>query len=347
MDKLLTICIPTYNRCNLLKQHLNNVLMQLNTFESDDVEVVVSVNPSGDGTEEMLSSFLNCSKLRININSSNIGGTNNIIKLFTISNSRYVWIAADDDILIDGIIKKVVIALRKHHDINWLFINSARSRIEKQSGHQYMIEGRSYYGKGGYYKKGLKKLNEVFKKSSSRVLFSTSNVYLRDAALSVANNFTDDNNCRQLVYIYNSIGTGSAYVIEEPSIIAGSEISWADRKYETAVYNFNAAVLKIGELPQYSKNFAIGLIRYRMTHDAMIIWLMIYTMILKDFKIGISSLKWYFELIPITTVLMTITAPIWLVYVFVRHNYKEWRNKNEVKKMKNDVSIPIEFRERC
>ena len=51
-EKLLTICIPTFNRRALLEKHLHNVFSQLRSFSSNDVEVVVSVNPSNDGTEE-------------------------------------------------------------------------------------------------------------------------------------------------------------------------------------------------------------------------------------------------------------------------------------------------------
>lgn len=48
---LLSLCIPTYNRANVLRQMLEH-LVSLKTFsESDDIEVVISDNASSDDTE--------------------------------------------------------------------------------------------------------------------------------------------------------------------------------------------------------------------------------------------------------------------------------------------------------
>lgn len=46
----LSICIPTYNRSEVLKESL----MQLLKYEGDDIEVVISDNCSPDNTEEVV-----------------------------------------------------------------------------------------------------------------------------------------------------------------------------------------------------------------------------------------------------------------------------------------------------
>ena len=52
MNPLLSICIPTYNRVNTLKQSLER-LTSLQVFkESDELEIVISDNASSDGTEQ-------------------------------------------------------------------------------------------------------------------------------------------------------------------------------------------------------------------------------------------------------------------------------------------------------
>lgn len=346
-EKLLTICVPTFNRRALLEKHLHNVFSQLRSFSSNDVEVVVSVNPSNDGTEEMVVQLKEQYDFVLNINKENIGGTKNILKLFSMAKGKYVWIAADDDILVSGLIEKVVTALREHKDITWLFMNAARTHIDKTTGNEVLTESKCYLGEGGYYKNGLKKLTEVFYTVDNRLLFSTANVYLRDAAREIMEDFPKENNCRQLAYIYNSIGKGAAYIIAEPSIVAGCEITWKDRYYETEVRNFNNALLKIGELKDFDRGFAVELVRYRMTHEAIDVWFEIFKMILKQPKVGFKDYKFYYKLMPGTTIRMTLLAPAYAVYLLIRHSRRTKIRKAQLVEVKTNPAIPIELKEKC
>lgn len=346
-NMLLSICIPTYNRKDALESHLYNVFQQLCTFNSSDVEVVISVNPSGDGSEEIAQRYMNKDNCIVNINENNIGGTNNFVKLFTLSNAKYIWFACDDDILVDGLIRKVVEALRKHKDITWLFINSARTRISPKSHKEIIIETKSYLGDGGYFRNGFKKLNSVFREIDNRLLFSTSNVYLKNAGKEIMMSFPKENNCRQLAYVYHSIGNGAAYIIAEPSIVAGCETTWNDRYYETEVRHFNNSLLKIGELDEYDRKFAVGLVKYRMTHEAIDVWFEIYKMILKHPKVGFSDYAFYLKLFPITTLFMTITAPFSAVYLIIRHSLRNRRRRKQLLDLMNCVSAPEELISRC
>lgn len=53
MDKpLLSICIPTYNRCEYLKNSLNSIICQ-KEFQNGRVEIVISDNASTDDTEKL------------------------------------------------------------------------------------------------------------------------------------------------------------------------------------------------------------------------------------------------------------------------------------------------------
>lgn len=75
---LLSICIPTYNRADVLKDNLNS-LVQAEDF-SDEVEVIISDNCSTDKTEQICTFF---SKKYSNIkyfrNASNVGGCQNVL----------------------------------------------------------------------------------------------------------------------------------------------------------------------------------------------------------------------------------------------------------------------------
>ena len=56
-NPLLSICIPTYNRANLLKKTLDCIVTQRVFIETDHVEVVISNNNSTDNTEEVALDF--------------------------------------------------------------------------------------------------------------------------------------------------------------------------------------------------------------------------------------------------------------------------------------------------
>lgn len=55
---LVSICIPTYNRCEYLKKSLESLITQ-RPFIDGKVEVVVSDNASNDGTEELMNYYIN------------------------------------------------------------------------------------------------------------------------------------------------------------------------------------------------------------------------------------------------------------------------------------------------
>lgn len=58
MEKILSICIPTFSRCKVLKNTINNFIDQIvkNNLQNE-VEIIVSDNASKDDTKELLAEF--------------------------------------------------------------------------------------------------------------------------------------------------------------------------------------------------------------------------------------------------------------------------------------------------
>lgn len=54
--KLLSICIPTYNRCDILDETLNKLFTNPD-FDNDSIEVIVSDNCSTDNTKEIVAKY--------------------------------------------------------------------------------------------------------------------------------------------------------------------------------------------------------------------------------------------------------------------------------------------------
>jgi glycosyltransferase involved in cell wall biosynthesis len=102
-NKLLTLCIPTYNR----GVHLKEQLTRLSAMPAElwkDITVFVSDNCSTDNTKEIAQQYTSNPSVDIiySRNDSNLGMDGNFVKCFTSAKSSYVWLLGDDDyILID------------------------------------------------------------------------------------------------------------------------------------------------------------------------------------------------------------------------------------------------------
>ncbi len=102
--KLLSFCIPTFNRAKYLEQTLGSILPQVGT----DIEVVVSDNCSTDGTEEMMRSYLEkypC--IRYSSNEANLGPDRNLLRCVERATGEYVWFFGSDDLLREGAVEAV------------------------------------------------------------------------------------------------------------------------------------------------------------------------------------------------------------------------------------------------
>src|SRR5579864_6892264 len=101
----LSICIPTYNRANLIGATLDSILAQI----TDECEIVISDNASTDNTEEVVAAYASrCARIRYNRNGTNIGSDRNHDRAVQLSFGEYCWLMADDDVMKHGAIEAVL-----------------------------------------------------------------------------------------------------------------------------------------------------------------------------------------------------------------------------------------------
>lgn len=101
MKPKLSICIPTFNRCQYLKESLDCLWKAVEKF-NDQVEIIISDNVSIDGTREVVSGFdIKFKNLKYYINSENIGAARNIFKVLSYAEGEYVWVLGDDDKILE------------------------------------------------------------------------------------------------------------------------------------------------------------------------------------------------------------------------------------------------------
>ena len=107
MQPELSICIPTYNRLEYLRELLPGLLTQIDAVPEGTVELVVSDNVSTDGTADCLRS-IDRSYFRFWTNETNIGGDRNFLKCIQEAKGDYVWLVGDDDLVAPDAVARVL-----------------------------------------------------------------------------------------------------------------------------------------------------------------------------------------------------------------------------------------------
>lgn len=121
-NPLISICIPTFNRANLLEKCLNSIYSQIG---NDSLfEVFVSNNNSSDNSNDVINKFSALyDNLTYNINETNIGMDKNIALIIEKSKGKYFLLHGDDDYFIENTIYPLIDTINKNSESSLLFIN--------------------------------------------------------------------------------------------------------------------------------------------------------------------------------------------------------------------------------
>ena len=101
---LLQILIPTFNRVDLLVNHLNVILAGITQYNlQKKISLIIIDNKSTDNTVPKVEKLILKAKkqnVRISLhkNQKNIGVSRSYCKLISLSTAEYIWIQSDDDI---------------------------------------------------------------------------------------------------------------------------------------------------------------------------------------------------------------------------------------------------------
>ncbi|WP_084615815.1 glycosyltransferase family 2 protein [Solimonas flava] len=220
-EPLLSICIPTYNRAAKLKRQLMAVLEQTRTL--DDVEILVSDNCSGDDTGRVCAEFSGLG-FRINRNETNIGSVRNINKLFELARGAYIWFLADDDILDQGTVKRVLSLLEQKRPA-LLYLN--HRVVDGKTGATKIEHLLDPHG-ANFYPKGQQGVDEVSRQRLSQFMFISACIYRQsDLAKAIAMGRELAAPLRYSLYCASRPG-GVAIVREVSLTNVWGDISWAN-----------------------------------------------------------------------------------------------------------------------
>jgi len=120
----LTIAIPTYNRHDVLKQNIDNIINNVICKSSIPIELVISDNASTDNTKQICQEFQKkYDFIKYFRNEKNFGIDFNIMKAVQLSTGKYVHLLSDDDIIIADKYLKMLNFLTNDPEIDFLFLN--------------------------------------------------------------------------------------------------------------------------------------------------------------------------------------------------------------------------------
>lgn len=131
--KLLSICIPTWNRSTLLEELLRELVGQIEIYQlSDQVEILVSNNNSEDNTEEVILEFQHQFKfIKYNKNKTNIGAKGNLIKSVELSDGEFCIVLGDDDRIRTDCLRDILDHLTTYPDTG-LLIDKSNSKYSSE-----------------------------------------------------------------------------------------------------------------------------------------------------------------------------------------------------------------------
>lgn len=122
----ISVCIPTYNRADLLRRCIDSVVAQ----DWTDWELIITDNASSDNTTEVVASYRD-SRVRSVRQSENIGMFKNFNAAIREAKGEYVKMLMDDDVLLPACLRRQIEILDQFPKVN--FVCSDYSAIDADS----------------------------------------------------------------------------------------------------------------------------------------------------------------------------------------------------------------------
>lgn len=123
-DKLLSICIPIFNRLEIFRNSIMLIETACKGYE-EFVEIVISDNNSEDDFSVLVSSFIeNNPKIDLvySVNTDNFGLAFNILQSVKLANGIFCWVIGSDDFINNKALFQIIEILKKD-DIDFLSFN--------------------------------------------------------------------------------------------------------------------------------------------------------------------------------------------------------------------------------
>lgn len=157
----ISVCIPAYNRPEVLGDLLDTILLQ----KYDDYEIVIceDMSPKRNEIAAIVKNYSERYPNKINYfeNSINFGYDANIRNLIEKSQGKYCLFMGNDDLMCEGTLEKVAGALTRHPDIGVLL----RSYAAFDGTPDNVVQTFRYFEKETFFPAGAQAISTVYRRS--------------------------------------------------------------------------------------------------------------------------------------------------------------------------------------
>lgn len=182
---LISICVPTLNRADVITKMLDSILLNP-AYSPDKIEIVISDNASTDNTEEVIHHYQEKYQgIVYHRNSSNIGMMGNFQKVLELGNGEFLKYNNDYSIFTSHGLKDLIECVEKNkkekpvlyfnnnvkHPLKTTVLNSIDSVVENQNAHM------SWLGCYGYWREDFNTIED--KERMFHTLFCQVDWFLR------------------------------------------------------------------------------------------------------------------------------------------------------------------------
>lgn len=195
MPPKISVCIPAYNRAEVLPELLDSIVSQ----DFNDFEIVICEDrsPQREQISAVVSrySIARPGLIRYFENSENLGYDGNLRNLFEKSQGEYCLFMGNDDLMCDGALAKVAAALNRHPNIGVLL----RSYAAFEGAPDNIVQTFRYFDQELFFPAGAQTISTIYRRS----VVIPGMVIQREAALRSATTRFDGTLLYQLYLVAN------------------------------------------------------------------------------------------------------------------------------------------------
>jgi len=204
-NKILSICIPTWNMADRLELTLNSIIPQALEYQNE-IEICISNNGSSDNTEEIVMAIKEkypSLEIKYHKNDKNLGLDRNLMMVTALAEGIFVWLFGDDEIVDNGL-KDVIKFVRKinQDEIGLIVVGRKSYCINKQNQSHNFSYSTIYENKSEIFELNADDIiTYKFKDAAFISALLLNNIYLKKV-------FQEDG-----ITIENSIGTIYSHMV--------------------------------------------------------------------------------------------------------------------------------------
>jgi glycosyltransferase involved in cell wall biosynthesis len=245
---LVTIAVPTFNRAPQIAALLECLEREIDAVPAGDVAVLVSDNCSEDDTAAVLADWAATRPwLQIRRQPENLGAVGNVRWLgANVTNSDYVWMFGDDDLLVPGSLPAVLDALREARPA-WLFLPHNWVKLDGE-----IIPGSPVPDAIEHFDSA----GDLWRAYHHWLTFLSASVVRADKLREAVEAVDTDNAYGPLVWYFHAGLDAPCAVVPGPVVLGSLDISWTDRQHVILTEHFTGLYDEIIHLAMSRAEFA-------------------------------------------------------------------------------------------